>query len=176
MMSHQYTIARPYAKAAFSEAKSTGKLQEWAIFLQNAALTAKEAHVQALLASPTLSPLRWTEFFADIASADMEMKNFLMILAKNKRLAIVADIADLYQQMLAENQGVVAMEVISSQALDEAQKTRLQESAQKRFSAKIEIQYSLDESLIGGAIIRSGNWVMDGSIKGKLARMRESFV
>lgn len=173
-MSHHYTIARPYAKAAFAEAKSIGKLQDWAIFLKNAGLTANEVHVKNLLESPTLSPLRWTEFFADITSADLEMKNFLMILAKNKRLAILGDISDLYLEMLAENEGIVTVEVISSTALDESQKAKLYESAKKRFSAKIEMQYFLDESLIGGAIIRSGNWVMDGSIKGKLARMREN--
>lgn len=175
-MSHQYTIARPYAKAAFAEAKSTGKLEEWAVFLQNAGMVVNDPDVKNLLASPTLSALRWTEFFSDITSADMEMKNFLMLLAKNKRLEIVADIADLYQKMLADNQGIVAVEVVSCQDLDEAQKSKLYEGIQKRFSAKIEMKYSLDESLIGGAIIRSGNWVMDGSIKGKLARMRESLV
>lgn len=169
-----YTIARPYAKAAFAEAKSSGKLQEWAVFLHNAGMAVQDASVKNLLESPSLSPLRWTEFFADIAGADVEMKNFLMILAKNKRLELLADISDLYQEMLAKSQGVVTVEVVSSAPLDEAQKTKLYESAQKRFSAKIEMEYALDESLIGGAIIRSGNWVMDGSIKGKLARMREN--
>ncbi len=174
-MMHQYSIARPYAKAAFALAKNMEKLQEWAVFLELAGKIASDPQVKPLYESPSISPLRWSEFFADISDAkDVEMKNFLMMLSKNKRLDILADISDLYLKMLAESQGVVSVEVISSAPLDEEQKVILHESAQKRFSAKIEMKYSLDETLIGGAIIRSGNWVMDGSIKGKLAQMRES--
>jgi F-type H+-transporting ATPase subunit delta len=138
-------------------------------------MVAKDANVQNLLVSPNVSALCMVDFFSDIVGVnDIDMKEFLVILSKNKRLDVLPDIADLFAEMMAEKAGVVTVEVISSDTLDEAPRVKLQKSAEKRFSAKIEMKYSLDKSLIGGAVIRSGNWVMDGSIKGKLARMRES--
>lgn len=174
-MAHFYTIARPYAKAAFEEAKASNQLTRWADFLKQASLVTSDPQAHALLVSPELTADQWIKFFVDtLKITEKSLINFIEVLAKNKRLNLIPDIAQLFLQFLAAEQGRVDIEVFSAADLTDQQKQNLQKALEQRFKAKIHIAYLQDPSLIGGALVRSGNWVMDGSIKGKLARLSES--
>jgi len=181
-MQHFYTTARPYAKAAFEEAVQNGQLQLWAELLQSLALIAQDDEVQSMLINPNVSSEALIDMFtagakqfADHAFTTLGEKvtNFLTLLRKNKRLALLPDIAELYLRMYAEQQGVVQVQVYSATALDDSQRAELETSLSKRFNSDVKPTYSIDETLIGGALIRAGNWVMDGSIRGKLNRLNE---
>ncbi len=182
-MAKNFTIARPYARAVFKEASEAHQLQEWLHVLQGLAMIAADPDVSRLLVNPKLLEKQVIDFFYDLIQKLAEQfvqpisekaHNFLAILCSDKRLTLLPDIALLYQSMLAEREGIVKVEVISAQALEAAQQNKMQKALEDRFKSKVSVDYRQDQSLIGGVLIRAGNWVMDGSIKGKLAKLGDS--
>lgn len=181
-MAEYYTVARGYAKAIYQEARQTNSMIEWGKLLQVLAIVANDADVLRLIENPKVSIKKIIQLFYDVAYSTLtnylapfeeRAKNFITLLCKNKRLAVLPYIDELYQQLISQQEGMLKIEVLSALPLDETQQKKIHKALEKRFNINILIEYKIDASLIGGALIRSNNWVMDGSIKGKLARMME---
>ncbi|HLD16846.1 MAG TPA: ATP synthase F1 subunit delta, partial [Coxiellaceae bacterium] len=102
--------------------------------------------------------------------------NFLQLLADNKRLNVLPDIDVLFKEFLAEEQRIEYVSVVSAAPLSQAIKRDLEEKLKARFKSEVNVEYSEDKALIGGAIVRTNRWVMDGSIRGKLAKIRDSLI
>ena len=184
-MSDNLNIARPYAKAVFARAEVTQQFAAWSKILDVLALIAEDKESQALLKNPRISSEKLGHFFLDLAESivkdldaktKIELKNFITLLALDKRLLVISDIARLYHLLLAEREGRVEVQVFYAQELDAETKKSLHERLEKRFNSKVDIEYQQDESLIGGALIKSADWVMDGSVKGKLAKLQDSLL
>lgn len=182
-MADNFTIARPYAKAIFAKAEKKDELRDWLQWLQGAALLVKDQQMQSLISNPRLSSQYLAEIFLELVvslfseiSQDNQtaMKNFISLLCENKRLQLLPDIAVLYANRLAERESTIHVEAIGAQPLVEKQKEELKSALEKRFNANVKIKCSHDESLIGGILIRANNWVMDGTVKGKLSRLSET--
>ena len=97
----------------------------------------------------------------------------MSLLLEEKRLSSVNDINKLYHNLLAEYKKVIEVTVYSAMPLNEAQQATFYKSLEKRFASKVSIEFQEDPLLIGGALVRSGSWVLDGSIRGKVARLDE---
>jgi len=105
---------------------------------------------------------------------DEDGRNLLRLLAENERLPAIADIADQFERLRGEAEGVVEAHVVSAYALDDEQAARITEALGKRLSCKVKLTSEVDEALIGGAVVRAGDLVIDGSIRGRLAGLERS--
>jgi len=168
------TIARPYAKAAFAVARERNALAGWSKTLQLAAGVAADARVEALITSPKVSEDQLVELFSNLdgTGANEEARNFVRLLAKNRRLKLLPDIAAQFEILRADVENTAAVEVTSAVALSAEQRAKLAAALKTRLKRDVVMTTSVDPGLIGGAVIRSGDLVIDGSLKGRLARLR----
>ena len=170
-MAEKATIARPYARAAFDYAKAQGALADWSAALAAAAQVASDPRVQPLLANPGVPAAAITGLVAEAAGAAGPMRNFIDLLAENGRLAYLPEIAAQYEVLRREAEQVADVEVVSAMDLDDGQQARLAEALRARLGREIRMHTRTDASLIGGAIVRAGDLVIDGSLKGRLERL-----
>lgn len=170
-MSQGLTLARPYARAAFSIAQQAGELPAWSDALGFAARVAADPRASALLGHPSLS----REQAVGLLSADAApaaVGDFLALLADNRRLPLLPEIAGLYEELRAEAERVVKARVTSAVALPEGELDTIRAALRRRFGREVEVESAIDESLIGGAVIAAGDVVIDGSLRGKLSRLQ----
>jgi F-type H+-transporting ATPase subunit delta len=172
-MVEKATIARPYAKAAFESAREHDAFERWSQVLAIASSVVQDERVARLLSNPRIEPEELTGLIAEIAGDAMteQIRNFLATLADNRRLALLPEIAAKYEQLRAEAENVADVQVISAVALTDAQQQRLAAALKKRLQREVRLHCEVDESLIGGAIVRAGDYVIDGSLKARLDRL-----
>lgn len=184
-MSHHYTVARPYAKAVFQQALADDCLEQWSVVLQGLSVITTDPSLEHLFDDPKVSDTVLMDLIYETlmavardatAGLSDKLKNFLSLLLEEKRLQITRDINTLFHQLLAAHKSVVEIEVVSCLELTEEQKQAFYTSLEKRFASKVSINFQQDDTLIGGALVRSGNWVLDGSIRGKIARLDEALM
>jgi F-type H+-transporting ATPase subunit delta len=167
------TIARPYAKAAFEYARGAGGFAEWSQGLQTAAEIVADSRVAALTKNPQVSQADLTGIITDVAGAKLNpaMQNFVRVLAENHRLLLLPEISAHYEELRSDVENTADVEVISALPLDAAQQEKLAAALSKRLKRKVRMQNSVDASLLGGAVVRAGDMVIDGSLKGRLQRL-----
>jgi len=102
------------------------------------------------------------------------VRSFLALLADNRRLALLPEIAGLFEELRTEAERVVKARVTSATALGEGELEGIRAALKKRFGREVEIETAVDASLIGGAVIDAGDVVIDGSLKGKLGRLQSA--
>lgn len=170
-MSQAITLARPYARAAFSLARDAGDYARWSNALGFAAQVAADPRIAALLGNPRLTHDEAVALLSP-DSADARFADFLALLADNRRLVLLPEIAGLYEEQRAEAERVVKAKVTSASALQGGELEGIRAALRKRFGREVEIDTAVDESLIGGAVIDAGDVVIDGSLRGKLARLQ----
>ena len=172
-MAERATIARPYAKAAFSVAREKGSLAAWSHTLQTAAAVVSDVRVKQLVTSPNVSEDQLVDLFSDLnGKGDDNVRNFVRLLAKNRRLALLPDISSLFEILRADIENTAAVEVTSAVPLNADQQAKLAAALKIRLKRDIQMTTAVDPSLIGGAVIRCGDLVIDGSLKGRLAQLR----
>ena len=171
-MAEKATIARPYARAAFDFARSHEGLATWSAALSAAAQVVADPQVVPLLANPQVSTKKVTGLVAEAAGAgEGPVRNFLDLLAENSRLGLLPEIAAQYEALRTEAEKVADVEVVSAMELDAAQQERLAAALRHRLGRDVRMHTRTDASLIGGAIVRAGDLVIDGSLKGRLERL-----
>lgn len=170
-MSQALTLARPYARAAFALAKDAGRLPQWSALLGFAAQAAAVPEAQAAIGNPMARDEDLVELLLPPGDSDPNFRQFLAVLAENRRLALLPEIAGLYDQLRADAERVVKATVTSAQPLAAEELEKLRASLRKRFGREVELSTAVDESLIGGAVIDAGDVVIDGSLRTKLARL-----
>lgn len=175
-MSKNRTFARPYAKAAFELAQSESAFSKWSQMLKDAAMIASDKQFLSLAKNPRFSAQELIGLF-EVLDQDVytqEMKNFIHILGNFKRLALLPEIATLFEEMRAAAERVVNVELICAQPLDDKLKERFIQVLMKRMNCNISLECQVDQGIMGGAIIRAGDLVIDGSIRGRLARLSDA--
>jgi len=170
-MSQALTLARPYARAAFMLARDAGALAEWSQALGFAARIAADPDASLVLGHPVLTREQAVALLAP-EQAPAAFGDFLSLLADNRRLALLPEITGLYAELRAEAERVVKARVTSATTLPEAELESIRAALRTRFGREVELEASVDESLIGGAVIAADDVVIDGSLRGKLARLQ----
>lgn len=177
-MAELTTLARPYAKAAFESALGGKTLVEWSQMLDFLAAMTNDSRVKQLLGSPALTAARQAAILVELAGEQLTLggpaKNFLALLAEQKRLLLLPQIAALFEILRAEQEQSIDVAVTSAYPLSQERIQRITEALRKRFNKSIHIETHLDSALIGGMMIRAGDLVIDGSVKGKLTRLAEA--
>lgn len=170
-MSQALTLARPYARAAFAVAREAGALPTWSAALGFAARVAAEPQVAVLLDNPKLTRADVVALLSPDGAQDA-FHNLLGLLFDNRRLPLLPEIAGLFDELRFEAERVVRAKVTSAATLAAAELETIKAALRKRFGREVEIETAIDESLIGGALISASDIVIDGSVKGKLARLQ----
>lgn len=170
-MSQALTLARPYARAAFAIARDAGKFAQWSDALGFAARLAADPQIASLLGNPKLTHDDAVVLLSP-NDADQLFRDFLALLANNRRLALLPEIAGLYEESRAEAERIVKAKVTSAAALPAGELDAIKVALKKRFGREVELETAVDESLIGGAVIDAGDVVIDGSLRGKLSRLQ----
>jgi F-type H+-transporting ATPase subunit delta len=172
-MADKSTIARPYAKAAFEEARDRKRLGPWSQALRTAAAVARDPRVEALLGNPRVTPEELAELIIEIAGPELdeEGRNFVRTLADNRRLALLPEISARFDELKSEAEGIIEVTVTSAAPLAEAQRRQLAQALERRLGRQVRMQCATDPALIGGAVLQAGDWVLDGSLRGRLERI-----
>ena len=172
-MAEKSTIARPYAKAAFEEARDRKRLGPWSQALGTAAAVVSDSRVAALLGNPRVTPAELAALVSETAGPqlDEEGRNFVRTLADNRRLSLLPEISALFDELKAEAEGVVDVTVTSAAPLDDSQRGKLAAALERRLGRSVRLQCATDAALIGGAVLRAGDMVIDGSLRGRLERI-----
>jgi F-type H+-transporting ATPase subunit delta len=174
-MSDALTLARPYARAAFELARADNGLAGWAGKLAFAAQVAGDPRVAALFGDPRVAQ-------ADLAAlvtpegepADSAFSRFAGMLAENHRLPVLPEIGALFEGYKQDAERVLKVNVRSASPIDAAETAKLKDALKRRFGRDIEIEQSIDASVLGGAVIDAGDVVIDGSVRGRLARLEQA--
>lgn len=177
-MAEKSTIARPYAQAAFDIAQQAGDLKGWSEMLQLLAVVASDALMQDMISNPAIETSKVVDVMVGVAGDKLNAtgKNFLNVLAENKRLSVLPEIAELYEQHRAEAEKTVEAEITSAFPLSDAQKQQLIEALKKRLGREVSLVAKTDETIIGGAIVRAGDLVIDGSVSSQLNKLSNSLM
>ena len=172
-MSELTTAARPYARAAFDIASENNATDQWADMLNLSAAVANDSEMQKVLDNPRLTWHQCADLFNEVCAEHLDERgrNFIKLLAENDRLALLPEIAALYQYYRSQAQGTVDAELISAQEISDDQANAIANSLSQRLGKKVSLTTSIDSSLIGGAIVRAGDMVIDGSIRGRLEKL-----
>ena len=173
MAADKTTIARPYARAAFEDAREKGRLAEWSQGLGTAAEVVSDPRVAHLLGNPEVTPAELAQLVLDISGAGLgnDGRNFVRALAENHRLGSLPEIATLFGAMKDTADGVADVTVTSATVLDSAQVERITAALARRLRRRIRLHCAVDPRLIGGAVLRAGDLVIDGSLRSRLERM-----
>lgn len=175
-MSQLTTLARPYAKAAFKTAEEGASLQAWSKGLGLLAALMQEGKVAAYMANPAHSGQQQAATLIELCGSDLDgaLQNFVRLLAANKRLVLLPEISGLFEALKAERERTVDVSVVSAFALDAAAEAKLAASLKARLNREIKLSSSVDKSLIGGMVVRAGDFVIDSSVRGKLKKLTET--
>lgn len=172
-MAENTTIARPYAQAVFELAQAENDYAGWSDAVRLLALIGTDPEAAEWLASPRVSGDQKAALLIDVAGERIKpaARNLVKVLARNQRLTTLAEIARLYEELRNDAEGVVEAELISAQPATEEQQAQVMAALKTRLGREVRLSCSTDASLLGGAIIRAGDLVIDGSARGKLGRL-----
>jgi ATP synthase F1 delta subunit len=237
-MAELFTIARPYARAAFESAQAIGRLSEWSAALARAAAVVSDERVLALIGNPRVQESELTQMIFELASGAAapstdapaaaisssgtakaasagttgsvkarggsptgrkapaaqtvamerapslvaatstqavrsreELRNFLQLLAQNRRLRLLPEIAAQFENLRADAENFATVEVRSARELTSEQGQRLQRALERRLRRTVRLHTRIDPALIGGAVVQYGDFVVDGSLRRALERM-----
>jgi len=175
-MAELRTLARPYAKAAFQAASETSSVQLWADQLTLLGSISAEAKVADAISSSTIDAATQVSTLTNLAGDDLgvAVNNFLHVLASNKRLLLLPSIAELFAELKADLERSVEVNISTAFALDSAVETKLTEALKNKLQREIHVNTNVDKSLLGGVVVRAGDIVIDGSIKGRIAKLAEA--
>ena len=175
-MAELSTLARPYAKAAFEYARDSNALSAWSEQLATAAAVTRDSTMAAVLDDPSLTAEQQARTLSEVCGAELsaQVSNFIAILADNKRLALLPEIHALFALYKADQEKSVDVEVVSAFDLADATRDNLADVLGKKLEREVTVRTSTDQNILGGVLIRAGDLVIDGSVRGRLNKLAEA--
>lgn len=172
-MAERNTIARPYAKAVFELALGQKQLGLRSEALGLAAAVVADERVRRLLTSPHVTTEQLADLVIDIVGSklDEEGRNFIRVLAANRRLGFLPEIAALYDKLKAAEENTVEVSVTSAVTLDKELQQKFARALSARLKREVRLHCDVDSTLLGGAVLRADDLVIDGSLRGRLERL-----
>lgn len=175
-MINNQTLARPYAKAAFEYASAANSNDAWSGMLSLAAAVVGASEVAELLRNPRLTRESKVEavlrLFAD--DVDDAFRNFIANMGEHDRLFVLPTVCELFEAYKAEAEKTLDVELETAYELSAEQLETLAAALSKRLDRSVNPRQVVNPALIGGLVIRAGDVVVDGSVRGKLSQLAES--
>lgn len=172
-MADNATIARPYAKAVFDYAQESNSFDEWTNALDQLAVISSDEAFNTLVNDPRVEQSKLTQLLIDLSKDALPEggTNFVTLLVQNERLDSLADVQQQYADLVAKAKAIVTADVTTAIALSEDQKSSLTQALEQRLGQKVVLQETVDASLVGGAIVKTGDLVIDGTAKGRIEKL-----
>ena len=172
-MSGSATLARPYAEAVFKRAKETGSTEPWSDMLAFLTAVMNDDRLSRAAVNPKVDRQAFSELLLDICKGHItpEGENLLKLLVANNRLNQVASIQELFEQYRADDEGYIDVDVKTAFPIGDREQRQLTSSLEKTFDKHVRLCTEEDEALIGGVLIRAGDTVIDGSVRGQLQQL-----
>lgn len=169
------TIARPYAKAAFDFAVEKKAVDNWLSMLSFAAVVAQNDEMDEVI-NGNLNAEKMADVFLAVCGEqlDEQGQNLIKAMAVNGRLSVLPAVVQEFAALKAELDREVEAEVVSAAKLTKQQMAKIQASLEKRLDRKVKLNCSVDKKLMAGIIIKAGDLVIDGSVRGRLSRLAET--
>ena len=171
-MSELTTIARPYAKAAFDFAIEANTVENWLEMLVFAAEVANDATIKEYL-SGGASVEQAQDIFLKVCDVQLDSngQNLIKVMAENQRLLVLPQVAAQFSELKAEHEKTISVDVTSAVELTAEQETTLGAALEKRLARKVKLNCKIDANVVSGLVIKAGDMVIDGSVRGKLSRL-----
>lgn len=171
-------FAHPYARAAFDYALEHTQLEQWASMLKTMSEYVKQPLVAEILKNPQYTEQARADIYLALGQDKLNVaeQNFIKLLAYNDRLALLPDIYHLFEQLRATVEKTLAVTVKSAVPLTDAYREKLQASLSKKFGQHVELACEVDPNILGGLLIKSGDHVIDSSVRGQLERLRDTVI
>jgi F-type H+-transporting ATPase subunit delta len=175
-MAESITLARPYARAAFEAAKADKDLGAWSRMLALLAALGANEKVRTQLSTPSLTAEQQSDLLISLTGNELSprVQNLVRLLAENKRLLLLPEISEIFDALKANQEMTVDVELSTAFDLSNEAVSALTQALQKRLDRQINLQTKVDRHLIGGAVIRAGDTVIDNSVRGKLTKLAEA--
>ncbi|WP_037587041.1 F0F1 ATP synthase subunit delta [Stenoxybacter acetivorans] len=165
------TVARPYAKALFNLAQEKNQLESWLGELKILAQVVSQPKVTALIDAPEIGYAAKADTIVsllDNPAAGKEVKNFVYILAENKRLSVLPEVYTQYQDLALSRNHTKIATVYTAYQMNTAQFAEVVQDLEARFQTKLQATQVVEPGLIGGLKVEVGDQVLDLSIQGRL--------
>lgn len=177
-MAEATTLARPYALAAFDIAREHDRFDHWSRALKQLAQVTSIPEVREYVSSPVHSSAAKATTVVDLLEGDLteSSKRFVQVLAENQRLELISEIRESYEELLAEERKTLAVEVTTAVELTPDEIRAFNEALTHKFQREISLTINLDPEIIGGALIRAGDTVLDGTVRGKLEKLQTTLM
>jgi F-type H+-transporting ATPase subunit delta len=186
-MADNNTIARPYSRAAFELASEKGELAAWSAALDAAKELLADDQVVQFLGRPSLTDEQRLEFLTELfatcgddasllAGGNEQGRNFLKLLLEYGRVGVLPEIADHFEMLKADVENTVDVTVTSAAPMTAEQQATVAAALTSRLGRTVRLETAIDESLIGGAVIRAGDIVIDGSLRSRLQSLSNALI
>ena len=169
-MADYTTVARPYARAVYQQATDTSTVDAWSEALALMASVASDAQMIALLDNPQMGSQQKAELMLKVVSDKLntQQQNLVKLMAENGRLKALPEVAAQFEVYRSEAEGKVDAEVTSAFPLSSEQEESITNTLKAKLGREVTITTTIDESLIGGVVIKAGDTIIDGSMKSQL--------
>lgn len=169
------TTPRRYAEAVFEIAQRDDTVEEWLRQLETAASAVSDDHVVRQLEDPSVPFEERHEVFRAVFKGQMlqPLDNLLGIMIRRRTLQLVPRIASEYRRLYNRQVGIVEATATSAARLEPGEITALRQRLETMTNKKIELSVAVDPALLGGIQVRMGDLLLDGSVRGRLERLRE---
>ncbi len=167
-------VDRVYARALYDAAQEAGRLNQVRAGLAQLAEAAAEVpELRELLRNPQLDPRAKAAALEDmLAGGEQLVRNFVLLLADKGRSGLLEEIAREFERLVAEDEGIVHVELTTAVELSDAEAKKLLKQIEEASGHKVEATRGVDKSLIGGVVIQIGSYRLDASVRGRLERLR----
>ena len=173
------TVTRPYAKAVFELAAASEPLAEWSDFLKECSELLKNNEIKALIKAPGQNKKNVAEVFYSIAKIDAgandssqkQFLNLIQILSVNDRLNIMGELHKQYSQKKRESEKTTEVTLTAAAPTDQKELKKITQALEKKLGNKVDLKVTIDKSLIGGAVIQSGDHMVDGTVRTQLQNL-----
>jgi F-type H+-transporting ATPase subunit delta len=175
-MAELTTLARPYAKASFESADAAGELQKWSTMLAMLSAVSQQENMGKAISSPGLTAGQKAQIFVDVCGEELDTNaaNLVSALAGNQRLLLLPEIRQLFELFKAQREKSVDVLVSTAFELSSELQEKLAKTLSTKLDREVNLSTAVDKTLLGGALVRAGDTVIDGSVKGRLTKLAEA--
>lgn len=175
-MAELSTLGRPYAKAAFEYAVEANALQQWSEMLELLATVSLHPRVRQRLESPNFSATEQAQMLLDLVGEELDEKvsNLVTALGSHRRLALLPVIRQQFEVLKANREKSIDVEVQTADAIEQSQQEQLTRALTRRLDRTVNVTVTENKSLLGGVLIRAGDTIIDGSVRGRLLKLAEA--
>ena len=175
-MSESSNIARPYAQAVFELARDSSRFDEWSDSLKSLCEIVEHPDIGAMINDPRITREQILDVMLEIGGDgfDEQTGNLIRILGHYRRLAAIPMIAKQYESLRAQEEGIIEAELETAFEIEDEQRSSLVAALQNRLGRKVRLTSNVNPDLLGGVVVRAGDWVIDGSVRARLEKLSSS--